>query len=100
MTEYRRPCNPAESPPRCRLDGCAEGGLLRIGHVFNEFCPQNGGHMFEICFLTSKADDEAESDFDACLTWGSDNLNGSPVTTTVIWILVMERTNSESTCEV
>ena len=54
-----------------------------------EFCPQNGGHMYEICFLTSKADDEAESDFDACLTWGSDNLNGSPVTTTVIWILLV-----------
>ncbi|KAK3749382.1 hypothetical protein RRG08_052166 [Elysia crispata] len=45
-------------------------------------CPQDGGHKFQICFVTRKADNEAESDSDACLTWGSDNLNESFVNTT------------------
>ncbi|KAK3768546.1 hypothetical protein RRG08_066070 [Elysia crispata] len=53
-------------------------------------CPQDGGHKLQICFLASEADNKTESDFHACLTWGSDNLNGSPINTSVIWILICQ----------
>ncbi|KAK3749375.1 hypothetical protein RRG08_052159, partial [Elysia crispata] len=54
-----------------------------------EICPLDGDHKFQICFLTSEADSEAGSDFHACLTWGSDNLNGSPVNAAILKVLTL-----------